>query len=115
MFATMVVDGEALSRRASSPQSAQGGVTENAENGDNKSKCTASNVKSCFKLFCAHLFSHIGLCGLVMGYSIMGAFIFSYLEAGNEKEIRNKVGSTRNQTLDQLYNITGALDRFFGI
>ena len=56
-------------------------------------------VKSCIKIFCAHLFSHVGLTALVVswrlwigqfssvisvmfqvGYSIFGAFIFSHLE-----------------------------------
>jgi len=70
-------------------------------------KCTAAKVKSCLKLFFAQVFSHVGLCALVVGYSIMGAFIFGYLEKDNEQQIRDKVRDVRRQTLDQLYDITG--------
>ena len=69
--------------------------------------CTFAKVKSCIKLFCAHLFSHVGLSALVVGYSIIGAFVFSHLEGENEIAIRVKVGNNRRETLDQLYNITG--------
>ena len=43
----------------------------------------------------------------VVGYSIMGAFIFVYLEKENEIQTRQKVGDTRKLTLEQLYGITG--------
>ena len=77
---------------------------------DYKSKddgCSFAKVKSCVKLFCAHLFSHVGLSALVVGYSIIGAFVFSHLEGANEIAIRVKVGNNRMKTLDELYNITG--------
>ena len=103
---TAFIDAES-SRHASSRHASlhQSNLSVDGEN--KKSRCTAESIKSCFKLFCAHLFSHVGLCGLVVGYSIIGAFIFKYLEEGNEKEIREKGGSTRKETLDELYNITG--------
>ena len=70
-------------------------------------KCTAARVKSVMKMFFAQLFSHVGLCALVIGYAIMGAFIFVYLEKDNELATRVEVGSTRKDTLEELYNITG--------
>eukprot|EP00095_Tigriopus_kingsejongensis_P012366 maker-scaffold190_size271632-snap-gene-0.16 protein:Tk12366 transcript:maker-scaffold190_size271632-snap-gene-0.16-mRNA-1 annotation:"hypothetical protein CLF_110752" len=72
-------------------------------------KCTAGKAKSCMKMFFAQLFSHVGLCALVVGYAIMGAFIFVYLEKDNELNTRMKVQDTKKNTLDQLYNITGSL------
>ena len=45
----------------------------------------------------------------VVGYSIMGAFIFVYLEKENEIHTRQKGEDFLNKTLDQLYDITGRL------
>ena len=42
-------------------------------------------AKNCIKVFCAHLFSHVGLTALVVIYSIFGAFIFSHLEVLTEE------------------------------
>ena len=75
-------------------------------------KCTAARAKSCMKMFFAQVFSHVGLCALVVGYAIMGAFIFVYLEQDNEMATRRKVGDTRTKTLDELYNITGRMETF---
>lgn len=71
------------------------------------SRCTTAKVKSCLKVFFAQLFSHVGLCALVVGYSIMGAFIFAYLESEKEMNTRKDVENTRTDTLKELYNITG--------
>ena len=57
--------------------------------------------------FFAQLFSHVGLWALVIGYSVMGAFVFSYLEKPYEKLTRLEVGNNRGKTLDELYGITG--------
>ncbi len=70
-------------------------------------KCTTAKVKNCMKVFFAQLFSHVGLCALVVGYTIMGAFIFGYLEKDNELQTRTQVGNVRKEVLDELYNITG--------
>ena len=69
--------------------------------------CTWTKVRTYLKMFFAQLFSHVGLCALVIGYTIMGAFIFVYLEKDNELATRAKVGNTRIDTLNELYNITG--------
>ena len=70
-------------------------------------RCTASRAKSCTKTFFAHLFSHAGLCALVVGYAVMGAFLFVHLEKDNELATRQRVGDDRMNTLNELYNITG--------
>lgn len=89
-----------------------GGCCANVEcfhkcNGGSGEKCTAAKVKSCLKMFLARLFSHVGLCALVIGYALMGAAIFKFLEKDNEMETRGRVAESRLMTLDQLYNITG--------
>ena len=89
---------------------------------EEKKVSTCSKIFSCIKLFFAHLFGHIGLTALVVsflhqfrrdpvmayvGYSIFGAFLFSYLEGANEILIRVKVGNKRGETLEELWNVTG--------
>ena len=74
-----------------------------------------SRAKTCLRYLgavCGFLFSHIGPLSLVVGYCIMGAFIFVYLEQDNEMATRRKVGDTRTKTLDELYNITGRMETF---
>ena len=70
-------------------------------------KCTAAKVKSCMKMFFARLFSHVGLCALVVGYALLGAALFKFLEKDNELETRGRVADVRMATLNELYNITG--------
>ncbi|OQV25261.1 hypothetical protein BV898_00945 [Hypsibius exemplaris] len=60
------------------------------------------------KKFIAFLFSHIGLCGLVVAYVILGAITFSYLEADNERMVKVRVQGLHNSTLDELWNVTHA-------
>ena len=60
----------------------------------------------CCKKFTAFLFSHIGLCGLVIAYSIMGGFVFMSLEASHEKLEREGVDLTRRSKVERLWNIT---------
>ena len=88
---------------------------------EEKKASTCSRIFSWIKLFFAHLFGHIGLTALVVsfctvsnnslefkvGYSIFGAFLFSYLEGANEILIRVKVGNKRGETLEELWNVTG--------
>ena len=93
-------------RRLSSPHSSQRGE-DSLDSAGKEARCTAAKAKSCMKSFVANLFSHVGLCALVIGYSIMGAVVFNKLEKENELNTRKEVGSSRNIILDQLYNITG--------
>ncbi|XP_076363491.1 potassium channel subfamily K member 18-like [Tachypleus tridentatus] len=52
------------------------------------------------------LFSHIGLCGLVVGYTIMGAFTFEALEAYNERAKREEMRTERKAVVEALWDIT---------
>ncbi|XP_076345616.1 potassium channel subfamily K member 18-like [Tachypleus tridentatus] len=53
-----------------------------------------------------YVFSHIGLCGLVVGYTIMGAFTFETLEALNEKIKREEIRNKRSAVIEALWDIT---------
>ena len=41
--------------------------------------------KECCKKVLKFMFSHIGLCGMVIAYSVAGGFIFKHLEETNER------------------------------
>lgn len=62
--------------------------------------------RDCCRKFSAFLFSHIGLCALVVGYSIMGAATFQALEGQNEINKRQEVKSLRESTVAELWNMT---------
>ncbi|CAG2174257.1 unnamed protein product, partial [Oppiella nova] len=52
------------------------------------------------------LFSHIGLCTLLIGYALMGAFTFQALELKNEEKQRLEMLTIREHMIQQLWNIT---------
>lgn len=52
------------------------------------------------------LLSHIGLLSLVVGYCIMGAFIFEELERYNELEVKRNMTKNRLLVTEDLWEIT---------
>ncbi|XP_046568719.1 TWiK family of potassium channels protein 18-like [Haliotis rubra] len=71
------------------------------------------NLISFAKKFLVFMVSQVGLTCLVIGYSIMGGFIFMKLEA--EQEIQNKVevGFTRQFYVKRLWDVTQNLNILF--
>lgn len=74
-----------------------------------KAKCCSRFILCC-KSFLAFFFSNIGLCSLVIGYSILGGFIFQRLEAPNEKHERGTVSLHRQRHVVRLWNLTEELN-----
>ncbi|OQR71577.1 potassium channel subfamily K member 18-like [Tropilaelaps mercedesae] len=60
----------------------------------------------CCRRFTAFLFSHVGLCALVVGYAVLGAFTFRALEAQHEVQRADEVQRLRDVTVDSLWEIT---------
>ncbi|KAL3252108.1 hypothetical protein MRX96_054921 [Rhipicephalus microplus] len=52
------------------------------------------------------LMSHFGLCSLVVGYCVMGAFLFEFLEATNERNKRLEMMRWRSNLADALWQLT---------
>ena len=69
-----------------------------------KSRC--SQCWHCCLTISAFLFSHIGLCTLVFGYSILGAFSFRALEAENELKYRQIMINVREDVVERLWKLT---------
>ncbi|KAK3083425.1 hypothetical protein FSP39_022314 [Pinctada imbricata] len=66
----------------------------------------------CCKKFTAFLFSHIGLCSLVVAYTILGGFVFMTLEAPAELQQRERIQIKRKNHVERLWNITTEVNVF---
>lgn len=75
---------------------------------------TGEKCREFARSFVAFIFSKVGLIVLVVGYAIGGALLFQAVEGPHEdKEFHfNKVQSFRNNTLDELWQITTQLNIF---
>lgn len=63
-------------------------------------------AKNSFRKSIAFLFSHIGLTALVVGYSIMGAFLFKHLEHDHEISQMGVIKEWKNDAVFDIWNIT---------
>ena len=59
----------------------------------------------CCKKFVAFLFSHIGLCSLVVGYTILGGIVFQALEGPHEQQVKVEVKKNREKLLDDIKSL----------
>lgn len=75
-------------------------------------KTRGEKCSSCCKKFVAFLFSTIGLTCVLCGYTIFGGFVFMWLEAPNEVQLKNHVQTTRKFYVDKLWNLTEELNMF---
>ena len=71
-----------------------------------KKKTKCDRCLSCCKKVTTFFFSNIGLCAIVIGYSILGGFIFRKLEAENELIHKHSVISRRRHHVALLWNVT---------
>lgn len=77
-----------------------------------RGKSSSQNMTRCGK--CCHycrqtatfLFSHIGLCGLLLGYALLGAFAFRSLEYYHEQQLPVEMIKLRANTVRKLSDMT---------
>ncbi|KAK5638802.1 hypothetical protein RI129_013097 [Pyrocoelia pectoralis] len=72
----------------------------------------AEKCKDFIRNFLAFMFSNIGIIGLVVGYTVAGAFIFIHIEGDTEVFLRNTVSINRNIKADTIWNITNFTNIF---
>ncbi|XP_044738473.1 TWiK family of potassium channels protein 18 [Chrysoperla carnea] len=63
-------------------------------------------LKDYFRNFIAFMFSNVGIVGLVVGYTIAGAFIFMAIEGESSKQRTYDVIKMRNATAARLWKLT---------
>jgi len=66
-------------------------------------------VVACCKQLAAFLFSHVGLAGMVVAYSIMGGFLFRALEAPFEQRVKLNVVSFRGSMVDKIWELASEM------
>jgi hypothetical protein len=52
------------------------------------------------------MFSNVGIIGLVIGYTIAGAFVFRAIEGGEKKPVNARVLRLRNETALKLWELS---------
>ncbi|CAL8129881.1 unnamed protein product [Orchesella dallaii] len=62
-------------------------------------------IKSAFRVLVAFTFSHVGVCGLVVGYIICGAFLFQMMESHEVEPMLKEVRQLREETAEKLLSI----------
>lgn len=76
---------------------------------------------SCCQKVWATVCSNLGICFIILGYIVMGAFIFAHVEGSHEaglrlqharesREVQKTVQRARLTTVEKLWNITVALN-----
>lgn len=69
-------------------------------------KCTPTKCRQYLRLILANVFSNVGLCGLVVGYAIIGALTFESLEANQESHMKEEIKQLREKCVQKLWNAT---------
>lgn len=72
---------------------------------ESKVRQRQKKVINCCKKFIAFLFSHIGLCSLVVAYCILGGFIFKRLEGPHEMIKKKEITALRLNFTDKIHKL----------
>ncbi|ESO86997.1 hypothetical protein LOTGIDRAFT_63595, partial [Lottia gigantea] len=72
-----------------------------------------SKCGKCCRKLTTFMFSHIGLCSLVVAYSVLGGYAFMLLESPHEVVERNNVAQMRQEQVKKLWNLTKELNIFY--
>lgn len=75
---------------------------------------TRERVRKCLQIFLAQLFSQVGLCAIVVGYSVGGAVVFQHLERDSRPchGVEREHGTIRDKFLSDIWNLTAQHDEW---
>lgn len=83
-----------------------GGDDDDREAGPSKGQRRRERCIGCCRQFIAFLFSTVGSCCLLVAYTVLGGFVFQYLESQNEMNMKEDMKVTRWRYVAMLWNIT---------
>uniref|UniRef100_T1JHG6 Uncharacterized protein n=1 Tax=Strigamia maritima TaxID=126957 RepID=T1JHG6_STRMM len=75
-----------------------------------RKKTAGARCKTCCRRFTAFMFSHVGLCALVVGYAMIGALVFQKLEENHNTDTASAMLAKRESTIQKLWDITNDLN-----
>lgn len=67
-----------------------------------------ARIKDCCRSTIAFMFSNVGVCGLMVGYTIMGALLFPEIEVLEGPPLSSAVVTHREEAIRRLWNITAS-------
>ena len=73
-----------------------------------RNRSDKERFRYCLRIVFTFVFSHLGLCALVVAYVTIGALIFPLLEAQHELEQRKVMQHSRSSFLLDVWNVTGS-------
>ncbi|GLH04687.1 Uncharacterized protein GBIM_10342 [Gryllus bimaculatus] len=71
-----------------------------------RQKSLGQKIKDFLRQFIAFMFSNVGIIGLVVGYTILGAFVFQAIEGSQDDDTGQRVVRLRNETAARLWQLT---------
>lgn len=95
------------SRSAAGPH---GAAAEGSVVGSSSSRRRRRRCADCCKAFVAFLCSTVGLSCLMVGYVVLGGFVFQGLEAPNEKQMNGEMRETRQRHVQRLWELTETMN-----
>ena len=95
------------------PGSLRSASSDGRPSSEPRRKPPIARLKDCCRTTIAFVFSNVGVCVLMVGYNIMGAFLFKSIEGPSEEMKQYFVGERRNATVERLWNHTMAFNNLY--
>lgn len=64
-----------------------------------------ATVKKKVRSYSKKWFTHVGLVSVLLGYLVLGGYIFMTLEGEHERQVKREIETVRNQTISNLWKM----------